>query len=89
MKQKRDAMYHYGDNIGPRAEPEEPIKLGKKFLKAQKQAHVRLHKEEIFCDLGDAWQKLSNLEKGPQSQDHTGYSIEDVLDAQFYTDRSV
>ena len=26
--------------------------------------------------------------KGPQGEDHIGYSIKDVLDAQFYTDRS-
>ena len=47
-----------------------------------------LHKEEIFCDFGDAWQKLTDLEKGTQSEGHMGYSIKDVLDAQFYTHRS-
>ena len=90
VKQKRDTctMYDYGDNTGSKAEPEKSAKPGKKYLKAQKQADMRLHKEEIFCDFGDAWQKLTNLEKGPQGEDHMGFSIKDILDAQFYTDRS-
>ena len=56
---------------------------------------MRLHKEEIFCDFGDAWQKLTDLQKDPQSddqgpwsEDHMGYSNKDVLDVQFYPDRS-
>ena len=76
-KQKADPDYVY--NV-----PME--KMTKKALKAKKQSTMKAMKEEIFCDFGNSWKKLSELDH-PTGDMEDRYSDNDVIDEQFYTHR--